>query len=184
MKKFLSFFLMLTLILSVFSISSYALNEELIVNGDFESGVIDPFRVMGSASFKAGTAYAHDGSYGLLIKDRQSQYSSYYQEVLPQLKEQGSGIYTASCWLKLNSEHATTTKGYLVIRFLRSDNTYEYFTTNQLTLTTDWQKCTFEGYIDITDDITPLSFINKALIQTTLRLTFALILFPLKRLLT
>ncbi len=154
MKKFLSFLLMLTLILSVFSISSYALNEELIVNGDFESGVIDPFRVMGSASFKAGTAYAHDGSYGLLIKDRQSQYSTYYQEVLPQLQEQGSGIYTASCWLKLNSEHATTTKGYLVIRFLRSDNTYEYFTSNQLTLTTDWQKCTFEGYIELSDDIT------------------------------
>ncbi len=154
MKKFLSFLLMFTLILPVFGINSFALNEEIIANGDFETGVIDPFTSMGSSSYKISADYAHDGSYGLLIKDRQSQYSTYYQEVLPELKEQGAGIYTASCWLKLNSEHASTTKGYLVIRFHYTDGHYEYFTANQLTLTTDWQKCTFEGYIDITDDIT------------------------------
>lgn len=155
MKRILSFLLMLTLIFSILSINTFAAtNEELIVNGGFETNSIEGFSVMGTASYEVGNNYAHDGNYGLLIKNRKTKYSTYSQELLPVLKENGSGIYRATVWVKLASEYSLDAKCTLVMRFQHNRTSYEYFTSNQVTLTTQWQKCTFEGYIDVSDDIT------------------------------
>lgn len=162
MKKFLSLFLMLTLLFSVFSISSFALNEELLQNPGFESGDISGFSAMNKVEYEVASAYAHDGSYGLLIKNRQSQYSTYYQEILPQLKESGSGIYKASMWLKLNSAYDYATKGLLVIRFHYTDNTYEYFTSPQQSLTTSWQEFVFEGYLSLTEKVSSVAIYQQS----------------------
>ena len=162
MKRILSLLLMLTLIFSILSINTFAAtNEELLLNGDFESKSIENFKLMGKASYEVDRAYAHDGNYGLLIKDRQTQYSTYYQDILPILQENGSGIYRASMWIKLAEEYALDTRCMLVIRF-QNNNSYDYITSDQITLTTQWQQCTFEGYLELPEKITSVAIYQQS----------------------
>lgn len=84
MKKIISFLLMLTLIFSVISINTFAAKEELLLNFGFENGDISNYAPMGTVSYEVGSDYAHDGSYGLLIKNRNSKYATYYQNITEQ----------------------------------------------------------------------------------------------------
>jgi len=174
MKKIISLLLMLTVIFScVSTINVFALSDELLINGDFEEGDEESWVLYGNgAMVEVSEDYAHEGDYGMLISERKEKYSTYNQNICETLITSGPGNYKASCWVKLNEELAGKEKcmGYLVIRITHpSTNKATFYTSKQIALTTDWQKCEITANLTFENDgklsegrIYPQFFVTQA----------------------
>lgn len=102
MKKIISFVLMLALIVSAisFTLVAEAASENLLTNGSFENGKVDPATAT-SAKIEISSAHAHSGSKSLKIKDRTANYGSFQYDMCEKVNELGSGVYEFSFWIKV-----------------------------------------------------------------------------------
>ncbi len=168
MKKLLSFFLTVILVLSFMEIQPFALNTELLSNNGFENRKLDPFfSYAGDSEYEIKYDYRHSGSYGLYIKNRKHKYATYACDVLPLLKENGSGIYESSVWVKLKDASQVKATCQLVLNFFHKNGTNTYFTSPLAELTTSWQKFTFQGFIGVTDDIQKVLLYQQSFLNET-----------------
>lgn len=149
MKKFLSFFVVVTIVLSLLSgITIFAQTEELLKNPGIEEGDKGYF-AYGAATYEIGKNYAHDGGKGILIKERTSQYGTVAQDIRNILTLNGPGKYRASIWVRLEKESDVAINGMLVLNIKSNEfENAKYLGSGQKKLTTEWQKFTFEGKID------------------------------------
>ena len=148
MKKFLSFFLVLTMVLSLLSgITIFAETEELLKNPGIEEGD-KGYIAYGAAAYEVGKKYAHSDNKGILIKERTSQYGTVAQDIRNILTLNGPGRYRASIWVRLEEESDVDIKGMLVLNIQSNEaENASYLGSGQKTLTTQWQKFSWEGEI-------------------------------------
>jgi len=154
MKKLLSLLLILAFVASVLSINAFTSTNNLLINGDFESGNEKGWSSFSSASASVSKSYGRNGSYGMKIHSRQGQYCTYKQDILPILQANGYGYFELTGYVKkVNSSESM--KGQLVIRLKTTDSSgYIYLTSNSAELTTSWQKFTFNGIIYFNSNVT------------------------------
>ena len=148
MKKFLSFLLIFTIVLSLLSgITIFAETEELLKNPGLEDGD-KGFASYGAASYEVGKKYAHTGNKGMLIKERTDKYGTVSQDIRNILTVNGPGKYRATVWVRLQEETDANVKCMLVLNVQSNDDASpKYYGSGEKTLTTEWQKFTFEGNI-------------------------------------
>ena len=151
MKRFLAIFIVIIMGLSLLlPINLFAVTDELLKNGGFESGDLEGFFLYGpDCNTDVSEDYAHSGDYGFLMSDRGGQYSTYACNIADILTENGPGEYKASFWAKLGPESAYGGDCQLVINIKSEGDTgNKYHTSKKVALTDEWQQFVFEGTID------------------------------------
>ena len=135
----------LLLIVLLLSTVSFALNEELLVNPNFEKGTTEGFeKYAGDCTAQVSRSYGRNNSYGLLITNRKEKYSTYAQTVTNTLNTQGPGTYTVSMWIRLKDNSQGSAKCQLVLNILPTYSTeHDYYVSPKTELTTSWKQHTF-----------------------------------------
>jgi len=149
MKRFISFLLVIMMVLSVIPmIPTMAITEELLTNPGFEEGDETGFVNYGSCEMEVGEEYAHKGEYGMLLSKRANGYATWAQDISNILILNGPGEYTASMWIRLADGQEPCTVHLTMIVQPNGAEKPSYYTSGRKTLTTEWQQFTFKGKID------------------------------------
>ena len=127
-----------------------AASGELLQNGGFETGTTANFVRTGTSTATVSAAGAHSGSFGLTLTNRSGQYATYQQTITDVIRQNGSGKYQASVWLKLAPGETRTAKALLVINYRYQGESNDHYITSgsYVTLTTSWQQLTISNYVD------------------------------------
>ena len=127
-----------------------AKTENLIPNGNFETGDPEEAIVEGSAEFEFEPDYAHTGEYGLLVTDRGHKYSTVKWNLEDIYWENGPGKYRACLYIRLAEEPAADEEIFCeyVVRYSLKSKGQQYIVGGRKKLTTKWQKVVFDKNLD------------------------------------
>lgn len=119
-----------------------AKTENLIPNGNFETGDQEEALTEGTAEFEIESDYAHTGEYGLLVSNRGHKYSTVKWDLEDIFWENGPGKYRACLYIRLNDEidAGKNVVCEFVVRYMLKGKSYQYITGGRKTLTMGWQK--------------------------------------------
>ena len=137
-----------------------AKTENLIPNGNFETGDPEEALTEGSAEFEFEAEYAHTGQYGALITSRGHKYSTIKWNIEDIYWENGAGKYRACLYIRLLEEPEEDEEIFceFVARYSLKGTAQQYITGGRKKLTTKWQKVVFDKELTFSpNDVKELS---------------------------
>ncbi len=145
MKKIVSLILIVFMLFSVLTFQATAETNDLLINGNFETGDSEGWAMSGpNSNLEVSEDAAHKGSYGMAVTNRTGRYSTVAQNITDIYYNNGPGTYRASMWIKLAEPVDDRIKCQLVISYNVAGQGTKWLTSRILTLTEEWQEFTIE----------------------------------------
>lgn len=145
MKKIVSLILIVFMLFSVLTFPATAETNDLLINGNFETGDSEGWAMSGpNSNLEVSEEAAHKGSYGMSVSNRTGRYSTVAQNLADIYYNNGPGTYKASMWIKLAEPVEDRVKCQLVISYAAGGTGTKWITSRILTLTEEWQEFTIE----------------------------------------
>lgn len=113
--------------------------DEMLINGDFETGDDTGFDPYGGAEMEVVEEAAHNGKYGMLLYDRIAK-TSYQQSIGEALQIYGPGKYLARVYVRLKEAPEEECLGQLRIDYVTLDGKKGYLSSAKKPVTTEWQE--------------------------------------------
>jgi len=148
MRKIISVALCIAVFISIIQTVSFAVTDNLLVNGDLESGTQESFDIYGpSCLVKIDGEYAASGEYGMLIYERMGKYSTIKCNIANLLAAAGPGEYTFKIKIKLKDATSEKHKAILAINYQIKDKNVAYYQSATTVLTDKWQELTLTKFL-------------------------------------
>ncbi len=142
--KTMAVIIMVTLLAQLTGIVTFAVSDELLENGGFESGTKDGFTLYGPENDREViTDDPHEGKYCLKISNRAGKYSTVMTDVTKLMALGGNGEYEITFWARLTKSETKQHDCQLVFNYAFEGEKDQYITSDIKPLTAEWQKFSF-----------------------------------------